>query len=163
MDLPPAPFYRRWSFILAGVIGLAAVVALLGWLGFQEADGQPTTSTTVRTTTLPPTTTTEPSSSSLETTSKPDEVLWEARDGDSVGEGFRAPSVWRIEWSFDCSNFEELGSGNFKITGNGAFERIQIERVDVRDSGAEPIRRGGFGHLFVETVCDRWTVRALSG
>ena len=25
MDLPNAPFYRRWSFILAGVIGLAAI------------------------------------------------------------------------------------------------------------------------------------------
>jgi len=33
VDLPNAPFYRRWSFILAGVIGLAAITALLGWRG----------------------------------------------------------------------------------------------------------------------------------
>ena len=30
MDLPNAPFYRRWSFILAGAIGLAATTVLPG-------------------------------------------------------------------------------------------------------------------------------------
>jgi hypothetical protein len=30
MELPNAPFYRRWSFILASVIGLAAITALGG-------------------------------------------------------------------------------------------------------------------------------------
>jgi hypothetical protein len=30
MDLPKAPFYRRWSVLLAGDIGPAAVTALSG-------------------------------------------------------------------------------------------------------------------------------------
>jgi hypothetical protein len=30
IELPNAPFYRRWSFILASVIGLAAITALGG-------------------------------------------------------------------------------------------------------------------------------------
>jgi hypothetical protein len=50
MDLPNAPFYRRWSFTLAGVIGLAAIPALLGRRGLQDTDSP------AATTTLPPTT-----------------------------------------------------------------------------------------------------------
>ena len=77
--------------------------------------------------------------------------------------GFEAPSAWRIEWAFDCSNFADHGGGNFKITGDGAFQQIQVEKTDVYATGTEPLTRGGFGHLYVETVCERWTVRALSG
>jgi hypothetical protein len=164
MELPTAPFYRRWSFILAGVIGLAAIVALLGWQGFQEADGGPTTLTTVPATTQPPSTT-EPSST-IGPTSKPYQLLWEEQnvDGKVRSDAFEAPSVWRIEWTFDCSNFKDFGIGNFKITGsNGDFQRIQIESTRIRDEGVEILRRGGFGYLYVETVCDRWSVRALSG
>ena len=43
MDLPKAPFYRRWSVLLAGVIGLAAVAALVGWRGLQQLATPPTT------------------------------------------------------------------------------------------------------------------------
>ena len=50
MDLPNAPFYRRWSFILAGGIGLAAITALLGRRGLQDTDSP------AATTTLPPAT-----------------------------------------------------------------------------------------------------------
>ena len=167
IDLPKAPFYRRWSVILAGVIALAAVMAGLGWRGFQEvASPNPTTTTVaVTTTTLaaqdPPTS--EPSS--VGPTSKPDDVLWEERDS-TIGlrrsEGFRAPPVWRIEWSFDCGNFKKFGGGNFKITGNGAFARIQIQEFDVEASGSRTFRWGGYGYLVIDSVCKRWTVRALS-
>ena len=78
-------------------------------------------------------------------------------------EAFRAPSVWRIEWSVDCNNFKEHGVGGFKITGDGAFEQIQIQDDRIEASGIETFRRGGIGHLIVDSVCDRWTVRVLSG
>jgi hypothetical protein len=164
MDLPNAPFYRRWSFILASVIGLAAITALLGWRGLQEVATPATTVTTLPATTMPsPPTTTSPSS--IGPTSKPDAVLWDKQHGSDVEKspGFRAPSAWRIEWSFDCSNFKKLGGGNFKITGDGAFDQIQIQGTDVKASGTRRFTRSGFGHLLVESVCRDWTVTVLAG
>jgi hypothetical protein len=162
MELPTPPLYRRWSVILAGVIGLAAITALLGWRGLQQVPPPSTDLGALPATTVSSAPTTTPPSS-IGPTSKPDDILWEATDGDSVSEGFRAPPVWRIEWTFDCSNFANHGGGNFKITGNGAFERIQIENVAIRANGTRTFRRAGFGRLFVESVCERWTVRVLSG
>ena len=160
MDLPNAPFYRRWSFILAGVIGLAAVTALLGWRGLQQV-------ATPATTTLPATTVTSPPTTSPPTSitsTKPAEVLWEHAGTDVFrSQGFRAPGAWRIEWSFDCTNFRRYGGGNFKITGGGGFPPIEIQRFGLRASGTHRLRDGGFGHLQIDSVCRRWTVRALSG
>lgn len=167
IDLPKAPFYRRWSVILAGVIALAAITAGLGWRGLQDvASPNPTTTTVPATTTLPaPVPPTSEPQSSFGPTSKPDDVLWEERDS-TIGlrrsEGFRAPPGWRIEWSFDCGNFRELGGGNFKITGNGAFAHVQIQVYDVEASGSQTFTRGGYGYLVIDSVCRRWTVRALS-
>lgn len=163
MDLPNAPFYRRWSFILAGVIGLAAITALLGWRGLQETDTPTASVTTVPPTTVasPPTT---PPPTSLEPTSKPDPVLWEKKGHDTeASQPFQAPSTWHIEWSFDCSNFKKLGGGNFKITGNGAFNQVDIQAVAVEDSGTQRYRGGGFGQLQVDSVCKRWSVKVLAG
>jgi hypothetical protein len=163
MSLPNAPFYRRWSFILAGVIGLAAITALVGWRGLAGVD-PPATTTTLPATTIPSPTTTPPPPTSIAPTSKPDDLLWNKQGSDTAtSPGFRAPAAWRIEWSFDCSNFKSLGGGNFKITGNGAFERIQIQEFDVKASGTRTFTRGGFGHLLVDSVCRRWSVRVLAG
>jgi hypothetical protein len=166
MELPTAPFYRRWSFILAGVIVLAAIVALVGWRGFSEVATLETTVTSSPPTTTAPggvTTTTTPPTS-YGPTSKPDDVLWQDEGTEGKrSEGFRAPDRWRIVWAVDCSNFERYGGGNFKITGDGAFGQVQIESVAIVDSGTRRYSRGGFGHLRVESVCDRWTVTVLAG
>jgi hypothetical protein len=161
MDLPNPPFYRRWSFLLAGVIGLAAITALVGWRGLQQADPPPTTVLPATTaTTLPPTT----SPTSIGSTSKPADVLWDGEGADSARSlGFTAPDGWRIEWSFDCGNFKRYNGGNFKITGDGAFDEVDIQRFGVRASGTGRFARGGFGHLQVNSVCRRWRVRVLAG
>ena len=116
----------------------------------------------VPTTVTSPTTTTPPAS--IEPTSKPTAPLWqESGSGTETSPGFQAPATWRIEWSFDCSNFKRLGGGNFKITGTGAFGRVDIQELDVKASGTRTFTRGGFGHLLVDSVCKRWSVRALPG
>ena len=166
MELPTAPFYRRWSVLLAGVIGLAAIVAFVGWRGLSDVATPETTVTSAPpTTTLPgavTTTTTPPTS--YGPTSKPDEVLWRGQGGGGTrSPGFRAPDRWRIQWAFDCTNFERYGGGNFKITGDGAFERIDIQNVAIEATGTRRFTSGGFGHLRVESVCDRWTVTVLAG
>jgi hypothetical protein len=165
MELPNAPFYRRWSFILAGVIGLAAITALVGWRGLQQVDPPAAAVTTLPATTIASPTTTLPPSS-IAPSSKPADVLWsrEAKDVSTLmSEGFRAPSVWRIEWSFDCSNFKRYNGGNFKITGNGAFGQIQIQVFDIKASGTQTFKRSGYGRLLVDSVCKRWSVKALPG
>jgi hypothetical protein len=163
MELPNPPLYRRWSFLLAAVIVLAAIAAMLGWRGLQDV-ATPSTTTTVPTTSIA-TTTTEPPTSST-STSKPSDVLWEAdeEDGGTVrSRGFEAPGGWRIEWAFACRNFSKLGGGNFKITGDGAFERASVQETDVEASGTRSFSRGGFGRLLVESVCERWSVKVYSG
>jgi hypothetical protein len=165
MELPNAPFYRRWSFILASVIGLAAITALVGWRGLQQVDPPAAAVTTLPATTITGPTTTLPPSS-IAPSSKPADVLWsrEAKDLSTLmSEGFRAPSVWRIEWSFDCSNFKRYNGGNFKITGNGAFGQIQIQVFDIKASGTQTFNHGGYGRLLVDSVCKRWSVKALPG
>ena len=164
MDLPNPPWYRRWSVILAGVIGAAAVVALLGLRGLQETDPPGTTATTLG----PTTTVTSSTAAAATTTAQPKttvdtDELWSG-SGSDVGKsrGFRAPSTWHIEWSFDCSNFRKFGGGNFKITGDGDFENIQIQEFDTEASGSRTFSRGGYGHLLVDSVCKRWVVTAVA-
>jgi hypothetical protein len=161
MELPDAPFYRRWSVLLAGIIGLAAIVGLVGWRGFQQV-ATPSTTTTTPPTTVAPTTTAPPTS--LESTSKPDRILWQETEGSGVvrSRGFRAPPVWRIEWEFDCSNFEDFGTGGFKITGSGALTEVDIQETTLEGSGRKTFTQGGFGRLLVESVCDSWSVRVLA-
>ena len=163
MNLPNAPFYRRWSFILASVIGLAAITALLGWRGLQETDSRAAGTTTVpQTTVTSPPTTVPPTS--LQPTSQPDPVLWDKKGHDTeASPGIRTPPAWHIEWSFDCSNFKKLGGGNFKITGTGVFGRVDIQEYDVKASGSRTFSRAGFGHLQVDSVCRSWRVTVLPG
>ena len=158
MQLPNAPFYRRWSVLLAGVIGLAAIVALLGWRGLQQADGADPT-TTVTATTVVTSTTTAPTT----TTSRPDDVIWDQEGSDVVqSPGLEAPAAWRIVWEYDCTGFGP-GGGNFKITGSGAFGRVDIQATKVKASGRMSYSRAGYGHLLVESVCDHWKVTVLAG
>jgi hypothetical protein len=164
MEPPDPPWYRRSSAILAGVIGVAVIAALVGWRGLSQADTSETTVTsqTLVTTTVTTSTTTPPTSLRQNTTTRPTGTLW-SETGRDVGRspGFRASGRWRIEWSFDCSNYRRYGGGNFKITGDGAFERVEIQRFAVEDRGIRRFSNGGFGHLLVDSVCERWTVTVM--
>jgi hypothetical protein len=164
MQLPNPPWYRRWSVILAGVIGLAAIAAFLGVRGLQSAEpsttsaGQaPPTTVVDLTSTVPPTTTPPPTS----TTQQPG-VVW-SKQGHDVDKspGIRTPANWRIEWSFNCASFKKYGGGGFKITGDGAFEEVLIQEQDIKASGSRTYNHGGYGHLSVTSVCEHWTVTVL--
>ena len=161
MQLPNPPWYRRWSVILAGVIGLAAITAMLGWRGLQEMDFQAAATTTTITTRPPSTTTTVPPTSPTTTTLSTSDILWSKTGSDiATSPGIRADGAWRIEWSFDCSNFKP-GTGNFKITGDYAFEKVEIQKDGPVGRGRQTFPRGGFGHLTVASVCDHWTVTVV--
>ena len=162
MELLTPPWYRRWSVILAGVIGVAAITALVGWRGLQDVNGPDPTGTTLA---VPDTTTTTttPPPTSLQTrapTTRPPGPLWSETGSDPGGKspGFRASGRWRIEWSFDCGNFRRYGGGNFKITGDGAFQRVEIQDFAVKANGKRELPSGGYGHLLVDSVCRTWTV-----
>ena len=164
MELPNPPWYRRWSVILAGVIVLSAGVAAAGLRGFQElGDPEPAVSALASTTSATSTTVAAPTTTRRPQSTLAPDVLWTETTSDNAkSPGFRAPPAWHIEWSFDCSNFKEYGGGNFKITGDLAFGDIQIQLVDDRSSGSQTFNQGGYGHLLVESVCDRWTVTAVA-
>jgi hypothetical protein len=137
-------------------------MALLGWRGLQELGPPPTTTTSPPTTVAAPTTTVPPTS--FGPTSKPADVLWSAEGSDvRRSPGFRAPSAWRIEWEYDCTNFEDLGAAGFKITGGEALVGVDIQANEFKGSGHKAFTQSGYGHLLVESVCQRWKVTVLSG
>jgi hypothetical protein len=91
------------------------------------------------------------------------DVLWQRRGSDAeVGELFTAPGRWRISWSFDCRSFAEHGGGNFKLSGAGDFKAVGVQRFGVRGSGKLLVAGGGRGRLIIESVCERWVVRAVA-
>jgi hypothetical protein len=81
-----------------------------------------------------------------------------------AGERFQAPARWRIVWSFDCQNFANHGGGNFKLSGAGAgaFNKVAVQRFGIRGRGSLLVTEGGRGRLIVESVCDRWMVKAVA-
>ena len=96
-------------------------------------------------------------------TSKPADQLWRGEGtGGELSPGITAPASWRIQWAFDCASFEKYDGGNFKITGDGVFEQVDIQDVATQGTGTRRFTRRGFGHLRVETVCDHWTVTVLA-
>jgi hypothetical protein len=79
-----------------------------------------------------------------------------------VGELFAAPGRWRISWSFACRSFAEHGGGNFKLVGGGDFKGRRGAALWVRGSGKLLVAGGGRGRLIIESVCERWVVRAVA-
>jgi hypothetical protein len=90
-------------------------------------------------------------------------VLWQRRgSAGTAGGRFAAPGRWRVVWSFSCRSFARYGGGNFKLSGAGAFAGVSVQRVGVRGRGVLPVTGGGRGRLTIESVCDRWTVKAVA-
>jgi hypothetical protein len=90
-------------------------------------------------------------------------VLWQQQGSDgSVGGRFHAPGRWRVLWSFDCQSFAKYGGGNFKLSGAGDFAEVSVQRVGVRGRGVLEVTGGGRGRLTIESVCDRWRVKAVA-
>ena len=164
--LPTPPFFRRSSVILTGVIGLAAIAAMFGWWGLSQVpEPEPTTFVTCLPTSsvAGPGTSTTTTTTSYGPTSKPADQLWRGEGtGGELSPGITAPARWRIQWAFDCASFEKYDGGNFKITGDGVFEQVDIQDVATKGTGTRRFTRRGFGHLRVETVCDHWTVTVLA-
>ena len=170
VELPKPPWYRRFgvvflaaNLVVAAVL-VAAVVAL--WPRAAQRPGAPATTAVVgpqagqllsegpEPATILPTSTRahlEPG------------VLWQRRgNAGSVVGRFAAPGRWRVVWSFNCQSFAKYGGGNFKLSGAGAFAEVSVQRVGVRGRGILEVTGGGRGRLTIESVCDRWMVKAVA-
>ena len=90
-------------------------------------------------------------------------VLWQQGGSvGSVGGRFAAPGRWRVVWSFNCQSFAKYGGGNFKLSGAGAFAGVGGPRCGVGGGGVWEGTGGGRGRLTIESVCDRWMVKAVA-
>jgi hypothetical protein len=170
VELPKPPWYRRFGVVVVaanlvvGAVLVAAVVAL--WPRAAQRPVVPATTAGVgphaeqllpdgpEPATILPTSTRARLASG---------VLWQRRGSvGSVGGRFDAPGRWRVVWSFDCQSFAKYGGGNFKLSGAGAFAEVSVQRVGVRGRGVVPVTGGGRGRLTIESVCDRWMVKAVA-
>ena len=170
VELPKPPWYRRFgvvflaaNLVVAAVL-VAAVVAL--WPPAAPRPGDPATTAGVAPQAdqaVPHATDPDRMLPSSTTARLDRDVLWERRGSDAeVGELFAAPGRWRISWSFDCRSFAEHGGGNFKLSGAGDFKAVGVQRFGVRGSGKLLVAGGGRGRLIIESVCERWVVRAVA-
>jgi hypothetical protein len=170
VELPKPPWYRRFGVVVVaanlvvGAVLVAAVVAL--WPQPAQRPVVPATTAGVgphaeqllpggpEPATILPTSTRARLASG---------VLWQQRGsvGSVVGR-FAAPGRWRVVWSFDCQSFAKYGGGNFKLYGAGAFAEVSVQRFGVRGRGVLPVTGGGRGRLTIESVCDRWMVKAVA-
>jgi hypothetical protein len=170
VELPKPPWYRRFGvvFVAANLVVAAVLVAAVVALWPRAAaqrPGAPATTAGVgpqagqlaegpEPATILPTST----RARLERG-----VLWQRRGGvGSVGGRFAAPGRWRVLWSFNCQSFAKYGGGNFKLSGAGDFAEVSVQRFGVRGRGVLPVTGGGRGRLTIESVCDRWTVKAVA-
>ena len=166
VELPKPPWYRRFGvvFLAANLVVAAAVVALwprpaqrpvapaitagVGPHAEQVLPGGPEPARILPTSTrvhLAP------------------GVLWQERGsaGSVVGR-FDAPGRWRVLWAFNCPSFAKYGGGNFKLSGAGAFAEVSVQHFGVRGRGVLQVTGGGRGRLTIESVCDRWMVKAVT-
>jgi hypothetical protein len=170
VELPKPPWYRRFgvvvvaaNLVIAAVL-VAAVVAL--WPRAAPRPHAPATTAGMgpQAEQLLPE---GPEAATILTTSTrvrlAPGVLWQKRGGvGSVGGRFDAPGRWRVVWSFNCQSFAKYGGGNFKLSGAGDFAEVSVQRFGVRGRGVLPVTGGGRGRLTIESVCDRWTVKAVA-
>jgi len=177
-ELPRPAWYRRvWILNLAiAVVVVAALVAATVVVGSARDEranrpmvtGAPSTvgvaSTTAATQRALPKA--SPPTSALPRTTSTTKlgVVWEQSGSEpySGGPSFEVPNGWHLVWTFDCHSFKKYGGGNFKISGEGALDRVSVQRFAVRGSGTETVAAGGRGRLVIETVCDSWTVKAVA-
>ena len=170
MELPKPPWYRRFGVVVLAA-NLVVAVALVGAVValWPRAAQRPVASTTTagvgphaeqllpegpEPATILPTSTRAHLAPG---------VLWQLRaSAGSVGGRFEAPGRWRVVWSFNCQSFAKYGGGNFKLSGAGAFAEVSVQRVGVRGRGVLPVTGGGRGRLTIESVCDRWMVKAVA-
>ena len=169
VELPKPPWYRRFGVVflaanlVVAVVLVAAVVAL--WPRAAQRPVAPATTAGVGRQAgqlLPG----GPEPAAVLPTSTRARlapgVLWQRRGSAGSMDGrFDAPGRWRVVWSFNCHSFARYGGGNFKLSGTGAFTGVSVQRVGVRGRGVLPVTGGGRGRLTIESVCDRWTVKAV--
>ena len=170
LELPKPPWYRRfWLLALAvnmvfAVVLVAAVVTL--WPRAVQRPGSPEMAASGGQQTepiMPEATEPEPAVLTSTTARLESGLLWRKRGSlGHVGGSFDAPGRWRISWSFNCRSFAEYGGGNFKLSGDGDFQDVSVQRFGVRGSGTLKVTGGGRGRLVIESVCDQWEVRAAA-
>ena len=170
VELPKPPWYHRFGvvFLAANLVVAAllvvAVVAL--WPRAAQRPGAPATTAGVGRHAAQVLSEGPEPAAILPTSTRARlaaGVLWQQRgSAGSVGGRFDAPGRWRVLWSFNCQSFAKYGGGNFKLSGAGAFAEVSVQRVGVRGRGVLEVSGGGRGHLTIESVCDRWTVKAVA-
>jgi hypothetical protein len=170
VELPKPPWYRRFGvvFVAANLVVAAVLVATVIAL-WPRAAQRPVAPANDRGGWAPSRAGRTPrpragdGPDGLDQGSLAPGVLWQQRGGaGSVGGRFDAPGRWRVVWSFNCQSFAKYGGGNFKLSGAGAFAEVSVQRFGVRGRGVLRVTDGGRGRLTIESVCDRWMVKAVA-
>ena len=170
LELPTPPWYRRfWLLVVAANVVFAALLVAAVVVLWPRAAQRPAAPAPaagggpLAEEVVPQATTPEPAPLTSTTARLEPGVLWLRRGSDGhVGGLFDAPGSWRISWSFNCQSFAEHGGGNFKLSGDGGFRDVSVQRFGVRGSGTLKVTGGGRGRLVIESVCDRWAVKAVA-
>ncbi len=79
--------------------------------------------------------------------------------GTKTTQKFTARGDWDLEWTYDCSSFGQ--AGNFQVFPDGPGFLSPVNQLDIKGSGVEHYHDGGEYYLTVNSVCNKWTVKAI--
>jgi hypothetical protein len=93
---------------------------------------------------------------------QPQVLLDLSGNGTKTTQKFTAASDWDLDWSYDCTNFNN--SGNFQVmiyNGDGSLstDNTLVNQLGSKDSSVEHYHAGGTFYLVVNSECS-WHVTA---
>lgn len=138
----------KWLGIGFGIIVLLGVCSAL--LGGPSEDG---TSTPAEPDQAPP------AAPAANEPAAPVVLLELSGSGTKTTQKFTANGDWDLEWSYDCSSFGQ--AGNFQVFPDGPGFLAPVNQLDTQGSGVEHYHSGGEYFLTVNSVCNKWTIKAV--
>jgi hypothetical protein len=141
-------FYKKWWFWII-------VILILLWLIGSNGSASPTKSV--------PATSDNPSTSPTAVQAKtepsaPQTLLNISGSGSKTTAKFTAASDWDLNWSYDCSNFNN--QGNFQVMiyngdGSMSFSNAMVNELGASGSDVEHYHSSGTYYLVVNSEC-KW-------
>jgi hypothetical protein len=147
---------------------IAGIFAFFILMGIVAASGSNSTNTSNANSSTParPDNTssqqTQPAKASSTPSQQPQVLLDLSGTGTKTTQKFTAASDWDLNWSYDCTSFDN--SGNFQVMiynsdGSLSTDNTLVNQLGSKDSGVEHYHTGGTFYLVVNSECS-WHVTA---
>jgi hypothetical protein len=153
---------KKIGLIIAGIFALFIIMGIISASGRNSTNTSNTNSSTPaqpdNTSSQQP----QPAKANPTPPQQPQVLLDLSGNGTKTTQKFTAASDWDLNWSYDCTSFDN--SGNFQVmiyNGGGSLstDNTLVNQLGSKDSGVEHYHTGGTFYLVVNSECS-WHVTA---